>query len=157
MTQQLSARRIDRCGQFRFYGGAPGGTRTRDLGSTNHLLYPAELRTHHTGHRPTVACDRPGTAECESFQDLVELCALSTTSCVGYGKYNIAKNYHHPRKGAHMTISNMDDRHAYKPETMLEWMLWKGDGPPPASWYAVNPKTGENTKIYRSYADYCDD
>lgn len=54
-------------------------------------------------------------------------------------------------------MTDTDDHYAYKLETMLEWMCWKGDGPPPASWYAINPKTGENTKIYRSYADYVDD
>lgn len=29
---------------------------------------------------------------------------------------------------------------------------WDGEGPAPASWYA-----GDGTKVYRSYADYCDD
>lgn len=36
-----------------------------------------------------------------------------------------------------------------------EWAQWRGEGPAPASWHAINPKTGEQTKIYRSYADYC--
>jgi len=29
---------------------------------------------------------------------------------------------------------------------------WTGEGPEPASWYA-----DDGTKVYRSYADYCDD
>lgn len=29
---------------------------------------------------------------------------------------------------------------------------WKGEGPPPAHWYAP-----DGTKVYRSYEDYCDD
>lgn len=37
------------------------------------------------------------------------------------------------------------------------WSEWKGEGPAPASWYAVNPQTGERTKVYRSYGDYVDD
>jgi hypothetical protein len=37
------------------------------------------------------------------------------------------------------------------------WTQWKGDGPAPASWWAIDPATGLNTKIYRSYRDYCDD
>lgn len=38
-----------------------------------------------------------------------------------------------------------------------EWARWKGEGPPPASWWAYNPYTCERTKVYRSYEDYCDD
>lgn len=34
------------------------------------------------------------------------------------------------------------------------WTEWKGEGDPPKYWWAINPKTKENTKIYRSYADY---
>lgn len=37
------------------------------------------------------------------------------------------------------------------------WAQWKGPDTPPASWWAVNPETGERTKVYRSYEDYCDD
>lgn len=37
-----------------------------------------------------------------------------------------------------------------------EWAQWQGLGPMPPSWYAINPDTGERTKIYRSYSDYCD-
>jgi len=40
---------------------------------------------------------------------------------------------------------------------LLDWAAWKGDGPAPAHWYAVNSDTGERTKVYRSYSDYCDD
>ena len=32
-----------------------------------------------------------------------------------------------------------------------EHLHWKGEGPPPASWWVGN------TKVYRSYEDYCDD
>lgn len=37
------------------------------------------------------------------------------------------------------------------------WAEWKGNGPIPAKWTAVNPTTNEPTIIYRSYEDYCDD
>ena len=37
------------------------------------------------------------------------------------------------------------------------WTRWQGEGPPPAFWWATNPETGERTKIYRSYEDYCCD
>lgn len=37
------------------------------------------------------------------------------------------------------------------PDEMPEHLRWKGEGPPPASWYVGN------TKVYRSYEDYCDD
>lgn len=43
----------------------------------------------------------------------------------------------------------------YQPEDLPEWQQWKGDGEPPRRWTAVNPETGEETVIYRSYADYC--
>ncbi len=43
-----------------------------------------------------------------------------------------------------------EDLTSYKPETLPEHLRWKGEGPPPASWYA------HGTKVYRSYADYCD-
>lgn len=45
-----------------------------------------------------------------------------------------------------------EDLTAYKPESLPEHLRWIGDGPPPASWYAA-----DGTKVYRSYADYCDD
>jgi len=37
-----------------------------------------------------------------------------------------------------------------------EELRWPGPDAPPAYWYAVN-KDGVRTKVYRSYADYCDD
>lgn len=37
-----------------------------------------------------------------------------------------------------------------------EALRWKGSGPIPASWMARD-KDGVLTKVYRSYADYCDD
>lgn len=43
------------------------------------------------------------------------------------------------------------DLNTYRPETLPEHLRWKGEGPPPAYWYVGN------TKVYRSYADYCDD
>lgn len=43
------------------------------------------------------------------------------------------------------------------PKTPLpDWARWKGEGPAPASWWAVSPE-GVKTKVYRSYKDYCDD
>lgn len=42
-------------------------------------------------------------------------------------------------------------------EKLDEWAEWKGEGPTPAKWTAVNPKTEEKTIIYRSYEDYCGD
>jgi len=39
----------------------------------------------------------------------------------------------------------------YDPESLPEHLRWKGERPPPAYWYVGN------TKVYRSYADYCDD
>jgi hypothetical protein len=42
----------------------------------------------------------------------------------------------------------------YRPEQYPEWQRWKGEGDPPKRWWAINPKTGERTLIYRSYADY---
>lgn len=50
----------------------------------------------------------------------------------------------------------MSDLREYKPDDLPEELRWKGEGPPPASWWAVD-KNGERTKVYRSYADYCDD
>lgn len=38
-----------------------------------------------------------------------------------------------------------------------EWLKWKREGPEPAYWWATNPKTGELTKVYRSYKDYGND
>lgn len=40
---------------------------------------------------------------------------------------------------------------SYQPEALPEHLRWKGDGPPPASWWVGT------TKVYRSYADYCSD
>ncbi len=39
-------------------------------------------------------------------------------------------------------------------DTLPAWAKWKGDGPPPRRWTAVNPETNETTIVYRSYADY---
>lgn len=39
----------------------------------------------------------------------------------------------------------------YVPDDLPEEFRWKGEGPPPAYWYVGS------TKVYRSYADYCDD
>jgi hypothetical protein len=39
----------------------------------------------------------------------------------------------------------------YYPEDLPEHLRWKGEGPPPACWYVGS------IKVYRSYADYCDD
>lgn len=39
----------------------------------------------------------------------------------------------------------------YNPEALPEHLRWKGPGEPPAYWWA------DGTKVYRSYADYCDD
>ena len=36
------------------------------------------------------------------------------------------------------------------------WATYKGEGEPPKSWWAVNSKTGECTKVYRDYGAYCD-
>lgn len=44
-----------------------------------------------------------------------------------------------------------EDLMAYKPEDYPEHLRWKGEGPPPPYWWA------SGTKVYRSYADYCDD
>lgn len=39
-----------------------------------------------------------------------------------------------------------------------EWAKWKGsEESMPASWMAINPVTGLEMKVYRSYADYCMD
>lgn len=38
-----------------------------------------------------------------------------------------------------------------------EWAQWKGEGPAPAKWWAVNPDTGERTLVYRSHTDYVND
>ena len=43
------------------------------------------------------------------------------------------------------------------PEWLPEWQRWKGPGPKPASWWATNPATGQQCKVYRSYEDYCND
>lgn len=40
----------------------------------------------------------------------------------------------------------------YNPEDYAPEHRWKGKGDPPPSWYAT-----DGTKVYRSYADYCDD
>ena len=44
------------------------------------------------------------------------------------------------------------DLSEYRPETLPEKYRWKGEGPAPTHWYAE-----DGTKVYRSYADYCDD
>lgn len=51
----------------------------------------------------------------------------------------------------------MTDLRKLADEQMPDWARWKGDAEVPASWYAINPETGERTKVYRSYSDYCDD
>lgn len=38
-----------------------------------------------------------------------------------------------------------------------EWAQWKGEGPPPPKWTAINPLTNKSVIVYRSYADYVDD
>jgi hypothetical protein len=53
--------------------------------------------------------------------------------------------------------ANESELSKYKPEDLLPWQRWTGFGHPPASWWAVNPETKEVYKVYRSYADYCDD
>jgi len=47
--------------------------------------------------------------------------------------------------------------HDTKDDATPDWAIWKGEGPAPAYWYAVNPDTKEHTKVYRSYEDYVDD
>ena len=54
-------------------------------------------------------------------------------------------------------IRQMKDREALSPNNNQEWSAWKGGGPPPAFWFAVNPETGAETKIYRSYEDFVED
>jgi len=44
--------------------------------------------------------------------------------------------------------------HDTKDDNTPEWAKWKGKGPPPKFWWAVNPDTNERTKVYRSYEDY---
>jgi hypothetical protein len=54
----------------------------------------------------------------------------------------------------------MRDRHTDErppSDELPEWAQWKGEGPPPAYWWATDPETGASTKVYRSYEDYCDD
>ena len=48
------------------------------------------------------------------------------------------------------------DLDKYIPEDYPPELRWKGPKPVPASWYA-NDKNGVRTRVYRSYADYCDD
>ncbi len=50
------------------------------------------------------------------------------------------------------TVKELDK---YDPEKLPPELRWKGDGPAPASWWAKD-KNGVQTKVYRSYADYCD-
>jgi hypothetical protein len=38
----------------------------------------------------------------------------------------------------------------YVAAALPENLRWRGEGPPPSSWYA------SGTKVYRSYSDYCD-
>lgn len=47
---------------------------------------------------------------------------------------------------------SLKGRHPDYPLPTLEWP----DENPPASWWGIGP-CGELTKVYRSYADYCDD
>lgn len=53
-------------------------------------------------------------------------------------------------------MTDTDDLSKYEPEKLPPELRWKGPGDPPASWWATD-KNGELTKVYRSYADYCDD
>lgn len=42
-------------------------------------------------------------------------------------------------------------------DPLPSWAQWKGEGPMPAHWYAVNPADNTTHKVYRSYEDYCSD
>lgn len=50
----------------------------------------------------------------------------------------------------------MSEIDAYEPEKMPPELRWKGDGDPPAYWWA-HDAAGTLTKVYRSFGDYCDD
>lgn len=49
-----------------------------------------------------------------------------------------------------LTAEDLAKRHEAAKQIEPQYR-WKGEGPPPASWYVGN------TKVYRSYEDYCDD
>jgi hypothetical protein len=51
----------------------------------------------------------------------------------------------------------MSELSKYIPDDLPQWARWKGIGDPPSYWYATDPEKGVITKVYRSYADYCDD
>lgn len=52
---------------------------------------------------------------------------------------------------------NATTEHVKDEADLPEWAQYKGEGPTPKYWWAENPDTKQRTKVYRSFADYCDD